>query len=101
MRFLTFFLYLLSKVITYAKLLNRAGANPQHTKHLLLPSLPNPDRGTFSQYGTNIIVGRLGSGRDQNGAYDPSPRPLGIVIYDQNSNVKVALTKEAVEKILK
>lgn len=58
------------------------------------------DTKTFKQYPTNIIVGRLGDGKDSNGNYGGYTRPLGIVIYTYAAAV-VEITQKALERILK
>jgi hypothetical protein len=59
------------------------------------------DTKAFKQFGTNIIVGRLGTAVKPDNTYDPTPRPLGIVIYNQSAQPKLELTKRAVERIIK
>jgi RHS repeat-associated protein len=65
-----------------------------------------PDKTVFSQYGTNIIVGPLGtlSGNvtsNTDGSYNIPARDNGIAIYDQNSKPVIELTQKAVENIIK
>ena len=63
------------------------------------------DRGTFSQYNTNIIVGPLGTVNNAttkpDGTLSIPNRPNGVVIYDRNTTPQVELTRKAVQKILK
>ncbi len=63
------------------------------------------DRGTFSQYNTNIIVGPLGTVNNAttnpNGTLNIPNRPNGAVIYDRNTTPQVELTKKAIQNILK
>lgn len=63
------------------------------------------DRGTFSQYNTNIIVGPLGTVKNAttnpNGTLNIPNRPNGAVIYDRNTTPQVELTRKAIQNILK
>jgi putative transposase len=63
------------------------------------------DKKTFSQYNRNIIVGPLGQlgtvTKNSDGTLNIPSRPIGIAIYDRNSNPIIDLTRRAVEKILK
>ncbi|MCD4793938.1 MAG: RHS repeat-associated core domain-containing protein, partial [Bacteroidales bacterium] len=61
------------------------------------------DRGTFSNYNTNIIVGRLGSStvtRNADNSFKYSHKPVGAVIYNSNSTERIRLTKNAIKKIV-
>jgi hypothetical protein len=63
------------------------------------------DRGTFSQYNRNIIVGPLGTIKsattNPNGTLNIPNRPNGAVIYDRNTTPQVELTRKAIQNILK
>lgn len=62
------------------------------------------DGPTFQQFGTNIIVGPLGTitnvTANPNGTLNIPSRPNGAAIYDSNSTPKVELEKRAIERIL-
>ena len=68
---------------------------------------PGTDQTTFQQFGTNIIVGPLGTVNPNNVTANPNgtlnipSRPNGAAIYDSNSNLKVELERKAIENILK
>jgi RHS repeat-associated protein len=67
-----------------------------------LPS--DADRSVFKQYGTNIIVGRLGQSTvtaNPDGTLNFNHKPLGAVIYDKNTQPIIQLTQKAIQKILK
>ncbi|AYQ32283.1 hypothetical protein DTQ70_08865 [Runella sp. SP2] len=68
-------------------------------------TLPSPtDRNTFKNYGTNIIVGRLGQStvsQNPNGSYAVSHQPLGAVIYNSNTQPQIQLTQKVIQKIIK
>ena len=70
-----------------------------------LPSGEGGDRTTFRQFNRNIIVGPLGQlssvTKNADGTLNIPSRPIGIAIYDRNTNPIIDLTKRAVEKILK
>ncbi|MBO9702028.1 MAG: hypothetical protein J7604_17605 [Sporocytophaga sp.] len=65
---------------------------------------PSPtDRTTFSQYGTNFIVGRLGQAtvtQNSNGSYNINQKDLGAVIYKGNA-APIMLTQKAIGRIIK
>ena len=68
---------------------------------------PSPtDKGTFSQYNRNIIVGPLGTVNtnqvttNPNGTLNVPNRPNGAVIYDRNT-MPLELKRKAIENILK
>jgi len=62
------------------------------------------DKGVFSQYNTNIIVGPLGTlssvTKNSDGSLNIPTRPVGIAIYDRNSNPILELTSKAVSRII-
>nr|WP_183892293.1 RHS repeat-associated core domain-containing protein [Pedobacter cryoconitis] len=64
------------------------------------------DQTTFQQFGTNIIVGPLGSinpnsvTTNPNGSLNIPARSNGAVIYDRNSNPKVELKRDAIMRII-
>jgi RHS repeat-associated protein len=69
---------------------------------------PNTDQTTFPNYGTNIIVGPLGTlapgsvTKNPNGTTNIPSRPNGAAIYNSTSlTPQVELTKKALENILK
>ena len=70
-----------------------------------LPS--QTDKGTFSQYNRNIIVGPLGTVNlnnvttNPNGTFNVPNRPNGAVIYDRNTNRILRLERNAIQNILK
>ena len=69
-------------------------------------SIPSAtDRGTFSQYNTNIIVGPLGTVKtatiNPDGTLNFPNRPNGAVIYNRNTTLQVELTRKAIQNILK
>ncbi|WP_373274993.1 hypothetical protein [Parapedobacter tibetensis] len=71
-------------------------------------SLPsNTDQNTFSQFGTNIIVGPLGTIQPgsatigTNGTLNIPNRPNGIAIYDRNTNPVIELRSRTVIRILR
>lgn len=70
-----------------------------------LPSGEGGDKTTFKQYNRNIIVGPLGQlssvTKNADGTLNILNRPIGIAIYDRNTNPIIDLTKKAVEKILR
>ena len=67
---------------------------------------PGPDDpGTFTNYRTNIIVGRLG---DQTGRIDAAGKitldrnpPMGAAIYNRGGDFLLSITKSVIEKIIK
>ncbi len=67
---------------------------------------PGTDQTTFRQFGTNIIVGPLGTinpnsvTTNPNGSLNIPSRPNGAVIYDRNSNPKVELKRDAILRII-
>lgn len=71
-------------------------------------STPSPtDNNTFKQFGTNIIVGPLGTlepgsvTTNPDGSLNIPSRTTGAAIYDSNSTPKVELEKKAIQNILK
>jgi hypothetical protein len=68
---------------------------------------PGTDQTTFKQFGTNIIVGPLGTVNPNNVTANPNgtlnipSRTQGAAIYDSNSNLKVELPRKTIENILK
>src|SRR6218665_3999076 len=66
---------------------------------------PSPtDKGTFSQYNRNIIVGPLGTVNTNQVTTNPNGtlnRPNGAVIYDRNTTPQVEIKRKAIENILK
>ena len=71
-------------------------------------TLPSPtDRGTFSQFNRNIIVGPLGKVNlnnvttNPNGTFNVPNRTNGAVIYDRNTTGILKLSRSAIQNILK
>ena len=69
-------------------------------------SIPSAtDRGTFSQYNTNIMVGPLGTVKtatiNSNGILNFPNRPNGAVIYNRNTTLQVEFTRKAIQNIIK
>jgi len=64
------------------------------------------DQQTFKQYGTNVIVGPLGTvaagtvTKNADGTVNVPSRPNGVAIYDSSSTSQIELTKKAVERII-
>ena len=70
-------------------------------------SATNPsdqDKTTFKNYGTNIIVGRLGQStvtKNIDGTYNKSYTSKGAVIYNSKGQPQIQLTEKAIRRILK
>ncbi|MCH7411867.1 DUF6443 domain-containing protein [Belliella sp. R4-6] len=83
----------------------------QQVDNMIYPQSANTpsgiDRGTFSQYNTNIIVGPLGTvnpnnvTKNPNGTLNVPNRTNGAVIYDRNTTPQVELTRKAIQNIIK
>ncbi len=83
----------------------------QQVGNMIYPQSANTpsgtDRGTFSQYNTNIIVGPLGTVNPNNVTTNPNGtlnvlnRTNGAIIYDRNTTPRLELTRKAIQNIIK
>jgi len=76
--------------------------NTIHSSSALAPGPADP--GTFSRFGNNVIVGRLGlstAQRTSSGRINVSQPGLGVVFFNRSAQLQVALSRKAVERIIK